>query len=106
MNPGCPGLYRARGLDQRVEEGLAPAGYDADLYEIYGVAKAPDAQEGGQMLMEASGTTRDEIPRIDYGYVEIRTIPIKGTYRSVPTARLFGLVVLAALLTGLAACSL
>jgi hypothetical protein len=38
--PGCPGIYRARGLDQRLEEGLSPAGYDTDLDKIYGVAKA------------------------------------------------------------------
>jgi hypothetical protein len=40
VNPGCTGLYGARGLYQRVEEELSPAGYDADLDEIYGVARA------------------------------------------------------------------
>src|SRR5829696_9654654 len=36
----CAGLYTAGWFDQRVEEGLSPAGEDADLDEVYGVAKA------------------------------------------------------------------
>jgi len=40
VDPRCPGLYGARGLDQRVEQRLSPAGYNPDLDEIYGVAKA------------------------------------------------------------------
>jgi len=55
VHTGCPGVYGARGLDQRVEKRLSPAGYDADLDEIYGVAKA-----GGLRVQDHELSSRQE----------------------------------------------
>ena len=55
VDAGRAGLYGARGRHQRVEQGFSPAGYDADLDEVYG-----GAQAGGLRVQDHEISPRQE----------------------------------------------